>query len=232
LLPRAPGNLVAVPRAIALLLTLVLPITACGDGSTTEITTGAYRAFRDQPVACGADRPQPAREMQFDAPADLGLTANVRVTLHTSCGPVVLEVFPDLAPLTVNSFVFLAERGYFDGTVMHRVLPGFVIQAGDPTATGSGGPGYLIPDELPPAGFEYGPGIVAMANRGPNTSGSQFFLVLGDTGLPAAYSVFGAVIDGFDAVAGIASVPLGQGPTGEPSRPLETIYIESVTVER
>lgn len=220
------------PRHLVAALAVAVLSVACGDDSTTVITAGAYQAFRDQPVACGGQRPDPPRDLEFDAPADMRLTNDVRVTLHTSCGPVVLELFPDLAPLTVNSFVFLADRGYFDGTVMHRVLPGFVIQGGDPTATGTGGPGYLIPDELPPAGFEYGPGIVAMANRGPNTSGSQFFLVIGETGLPPAYSVFGVVVAGADALTGIAAVPLGEGFTGEQSRPLETVYIESVTIER
>jgi cyclophilin family peptidyl-prolyl cis-trans isomerase len=219
-------------RRFTLTFAILLAVVACGDGGTTEITTGSYQAFRDQPVACAGQRPDPPRDLQFEAPTDMRLTSEVRVTLHTSCGPIVLELFPDLAPLTANSFVFLADRGYFDGTVMHRVLPGFVIQGGDPTATGTGGPGYLIPDELPPDGFSYGPGIVAMANRGPNTSGSQFFIVIGETGLPTAYSVFGFVADGAETLNDIASVPLGQSVTGELSRPLETVFIESVTIER
>jgi cyclophilin family peptidyl-prolyl cis-trans isomerase len=170
--------------------------------------------------------------MRFDAPDDLGLTEDLRVTLVTSCGDIVLELVPEVAPRTVNSFVFLAEQGYFDGTAVHRIVPGFVIQAGDPTASGAGGPGYVLPDELPPADFRYAPGIVAMANAGPNTSGSQFFLVIGETGLAPTFSVFGAIVHGADALMSIAAVPLGLSPRGELSRPLETIYIESVTVER
>ena len=169
--------------------------------------------------------------MQFVEPQDQGLTENVIVTIATSCGPIVLELFPEIAPQTVNSFVFLARAGYFDGTVIHRILPGFVIQAGDPTAEGGGSPGYRLPDELPPADFTYGPGVVAMANSGPNSSGSQFFIVLGETTLPAAYSVFGVFVEGVDTVDLITAVPLGPNQRGEMSRPFDTVYIESVTVE-
>lgn len=217
---------------IALAATVMLLVGACGDDGGTQVDSEEYQRFREQPTACGADRPAPAQQMSFDSPDDLGLTDNVRATIVTSCGTVVVELVPAVAPATVNSFVFLADRGYFDGTAIHRILPGFVIQAGDPTASGMGGPGYRIEDELPPEGFDYGPGIVAMANAGPNTSGSQFFIVIGDSGLPATFSVFGAVVDGAETLGAIAAVPRGPSSTGEPSRPLETVYIESVTIER
>jgi cyclophilin family peptidyl-prolyl cis-trans isomerase len=221
-----------VPRITSLLAALATVSVACGD-SAPSITTPAYESFRSQPTACGADAPAPARERRYDAPEDLGLTGNVIVDITTSCGTITLELLPQIAPITVNSFVFLAEQGYFDGTVIHRVLPGFVIQAGDPTATGTGGPGYRLPDELPPPGFTYAIGMVAMANAGPNTSGSQFFLVIGDTQLQPNFTVFGAVIDGADAINRIAAVPRGTSPGNpEPSRPLETIYIESASVTR
>jgi cyclophilin family peptidyl-prolyl cis-trans isomerase len=170
--------------------------------------------------------------MTFDGPEDQGLDPDtiVTATITTSCGDVVVELDPSLAPETVNSFVFLARSGYFDGTVSHRVLPGFVIQAGDPSATGRTGPGYTIPDELPEAGFIYETGVLAMANAGPNTTGSQFFIVLSDAGLPNAYSYFGDVVDGFDTLERIAAVPLGRNLGGELSVPLETVYLEKVTI--
>jgi peptidyl-prolyl cis-trans isomerase B (cyclophilin B) len=135
-----------------------------------------------------------------------------------------------MAPATVNSFVFLASAGYFDGSVPHRVVPGFVIQAGDQTATGREGPGYTIPDELPESGFVYEQGTLAMANSGPNSTGSQFFIVLADARLNPDFSAFGRVVDGFETLDRIAALPLGPNAFGELSVPLETVFIESVTI--
>ncbi len=144
------------------------------------------------------------------------------------------QVGPSLAPETVNSFLFLASEGYFDGTVFHRVIPGFVAQGGDPTATGTGGPGYAVPDEFPHLRCAYDRGVLAMANAGPGTTGSQFFIMLADGGLPPQYSIFGWVTEGLEILDLLQEVPLGQSPTSPdptPSTPLETIYINSVTVE-
>ncbi len=105
-----------------------------------------------------------------------------------------------------------------------------MIQAGDPSATGREGPGYTIPDELPEPGFIYQTGSLAMANAGPNTTGSQFFIVLADAPLPTAYSYFGNVIDGFDTMERISQIPLGPNAFGEVSVPMETLYIEQVTI--
>ena len=159
-------------------------------------------------------------------------TSTPVATIATSCGEIMIELDPAAAPATVNSFVFLAESGYFDGTAIHRVVPDFVVQAGDPTGTGSGSPGYVVPDELPSPGTLYVTGTVAMANAGPGTTGSQFFITLSDVGLPADYSIFGMVTEGTDTLDAIAAVPVGPGPSGETSVPLETVYIEAVTVER
>ena len=193
-----------------------------------------YAGYRELPVACGAEAPPERVEMQFDAPDDMGIDrgSSPTATISTSCGDIVVLLTPQEAPETVNSFVFLAESGYFDGTVSHRIVPGFVIQAGDPSATGRGGPGYVIPDEFPPAGFLYERGVLAMANAGPGTTGSQFFLVLDDAPLPPQFSYFGNVIEGDEVVDAIAAIPLGIGPAGEQSAPLEALYITSVTVER
>ena len=196
----------------------------------------SYSEFRQQPATCGADTPAEPAELTFDEPGDADVDGQTTITLTTSCGPITIVVDSSVAAETVNSFVFLAEQGYFDGTVSHRVLPGFMMQAGDPTGTGRGGPGYSIRDELPTDGFVYERGVVAMANAGPNTGGSQFFIMFGTADwLPASYSVFGQVVDGYDALDAIEQVPLGINPSGgdgSPSTPLETVYIESVTVER
>jgi cyclophilin family peptidyl-prolyl cis-trans isomerase len=192
-----------------------------------------YEGFRAQPTACGAKAPDPIELMTFDEPEDMSLdpTTAITVTISTSCGDIVAELDPSVAPETVNSFVFLAEQGYFDGGASHRIAPGFVMQAGDPTATGRGGPGYAIADELPPDDFLYTRGTLAMANAGPGTGGSQFFIMLDDAGLPPAYSVFGQVVEGLEVLDLIASVPLGFSPSGEPSSPLESVYLVAVTVD-
>jgi peptidyl-prolyl cis-trans isomerase B (cyclophilin B) len=223
-------------RPTTTVVALLLLIGSCGDddgGSGATIGTADYLAFRDQPVACDGEAPDPAREMSFTQPDDLDLGETITATLTTSCGDITIELLPDVAPATVNSFVFLAEHGYFDGTVSHRVYPGFVVQMGDPTATGGGGPGYRIRDELPTGAFTYLAGIVAMANSGANTSGSQFFIMLADVPLPLDYSVFGFVTSGMEVLDRIGDIPVGADPgTGELSYPLETLYLETVTIQR
>ena len=227
------------PRFASAWAPIVLFAAACGGGAapSTSATPGAiatpeYLAFRSQPTACEAEAPPAAVAMTFDSPGRAGVEGQVQVILHTSCGPVVLRLDPADAPETVNSFVFLARAGYFDGTVSHRVVPGFVFQAGDPTATGTGGPGYTIPDEFPAAGFAYTRGVVAMANTGaPGSGGSQFFIALDDLGLPPAYTVFGRVVQGLEVLDRIAALPMEPNPPDAlPSRPLETVYLERVEV--
>jgi cyclophilin family peptidyl-prolyl cis-trans isomerase len=221
-------------RFAVLVLTLTVATAACGGDGADAVDSPAYLAFRDQPTACGASRPEPATAVQFDEAGEAGVQRPVRAVLQTSCGAVTLELDPTLAPATVNSFVFLAEEGFFDGTVSHRVVPGFVIQAGDPTATGLGDPGYSLPDEFPEPDFAYTRGVVAMANSGlPNSGGSQFFLVLADISLPPTFTVFGRVVDGFEVMDTIAAVELGpQPPDAVPSRPLESVYLERVEITR
>jgi len=143
----------------------------------------------------------------------------------TSKGTMTIALDPVAAPRTVNSFVFLARYHYFDGIVFHRIIPGFVLQGGDPTATGTGGPGYRFADELPPPG-RYELGSLAMANAGPDTNGSQFFVISGSDGmrLPPSYSLFGKVVSGLETVAAIDSVGSRSG------KPKETVTIESVTI--
>jgi cyclophilin family peptidyl-prolyl cis-trans isomerase len=146
-------------------------------------------------------------------------------TIVTSKGTLTIALDAVAAPQTVNSFVFLARYHYFDGVVFHRIIPGFVLQGGDPTGTGRGGPGYRFADELPSAG-RYEVGSLAMANAGPNTNGSQFFVISGPSGvrLPPQYSLFGKVVRGLEVVADIDAIGTSSGT------PKETVTIESVTI--
>lgn len=170
---------------------------------------------------------------QWSEPFAMTVKPNSRYTvkLETNKGTVEAELFGDDAPLAVNNFVNLAKQGFYDGTPFHRVLPGFVIQGGDPTGTGRGGPGYQFADE--PVSREYERGTLAMANAGPNTNGSQFFVVLADLAgkLPKNYTIFGRVTDGMDTVDRIASVPTKRGPGGETSSPTEAVTLDKVTVQ-
>jgi cyclophilin family peptidyl-prolyl cis-trans isomerase len=146
-------------------------------------------------------------------------------TMVTSHGTMVIALDPLAAPKTVNSFVFLARYHYYDGVIFHRVIPGFVLQGGDPTGTGTGGPGYKFGDELPAPG-RYQIGSLAMANAGPHTNGSQFFVISGPDGvrLPPQYALFGAVVSGGDVVAAIDALGTRSG------KPTEKVTIESVTI--
>jgi peptidylprolyl isomerase len=150
-------------------------------------------------------------------------------TLHTSEGDITFDLLSDQAPKTVNNFVFLAREGYYEGVPFHRIIKGFMVQTGDPTGTGTGGPGYRFADE--PVRLRYTKGIVAMANAGPNTNGSQFFIVHGaDAGLPPNYTIFGEVTDGIDVVDKIAGAPVRSGAGGERSTPVDPARIEHVEI--
>lgn len=148
-------------------------------------------------------------------------------TVNTSEGALSFRLLPEDAPKTVNNFVFLARQGFYDGVIFHRVINGFMVQTGDPTGTGSGGPGYRFNDE--PVRRRYTRGIVAMANAGPNTNGSQFFIMHAESGLPPNYTIFGEVTDGLDVLDRIATAPTRPG--GEGSTPVNPARIESVTVQ-
>ncbi|MGI8752466.1 MAG: peptidylprolyl isomerase [Acidimicrobiales bacterium] len=143
----------------------------------------------------------------------------------TTMGALSIALDPIGAPNTVNNFVFLGRYHYFDGIVFHRVIPGFVLQGGDPTGTGTGGPGYRFDDELPKPG-RYELGSLAMANAGSNTNGSQFFVISGPQGmqLPPKYSLFGKVVNGLDVVAAIDAIGTSSG------KPKEKVTITSVTI--
>jgi peptidylprolyl isomerase len=153
-------------------------------------------------------------------------TKRYTARLSTTLGDMTIALDAAAAPLTVNNFVFLARYHYYEGVIFHRIIRGFMCQGGDPTGTGTGGPGYRFADELPKPG-RYQIGSVAMANAGPNTNGSQFFLISGRSGvqLPPQYSLFGQIVTGLDVLEAMQSVP-----TGRNDRPDDPPAITSVTI--
>lgn len=170
------------------------------------------------------------RQTRFSAAPELGdgiePGKSYRAVLETSKGRIVVELFADDAPVTVNSFAYLLRHHYYDGIKFHRVINGFMAQAGDPTGTGAGGPGYDFEDEPNPHRHQ-GKGVLSMANRGPNTNGSQFFIVSGQSGvqLPPQYSLFGQVVRGLDVVDAMQKVAVGPG-----DRPVTDVTIRSVAI--
>ena len=152
--------------------------------------------------------------------------ANRAAQVKTNLGSFTIELFEDQAPKTTKNFIDLAEKGFYDGVIFHRVIKDFMIQGGDPDGTGRGGPGYKIPDEFHPDLKHHGPGILSMANAGPNTGGSQFFITLeATTWLDGKHAVFGEVTEGMDVIQTIGSTPTARG-----DRPLEDVVMESVTI--
>jgi cyclophilin family peptidyl-prolyl cis-trans isomerase len=158
-------------------------------------------------------------DMQFTIcpPMTIDQAKSYEATIHTEKGDVVLELYPDVAPIAVNSFIFLAENGWYDGVTFHRVLPGFVAQGGDPTGTGFGGPGYAYGIEISPDVTFDQAGLLSMANSGPTSNGSQFFITLDALpDLNGGYTIFGRVISGMDVVEQITPRDPGQNPNLPP----------------
>jgi peptidylprolyl isomerase len=164
---------------------------------------------------------------QFDQAPEMGIdiTKRYTATMDTSMGTLVIALDAINAPITVNNFVFLAAHHYYEGVIFHRIINGFVCQGGDPTGTGRGGPGYRFVDE--PVKGRYEIGSLAMANAGPNTNGSQFFLISGPSGagLPPQYNHFGKVVKGLEIVDEMQRVPTGGG-----DRPKTDVVINSVSI--
>lgn len=155
---------------------------------------------------------------------------NHTVTIKTSLGEIKFNTYDTDAPKTVENFITLANKGFYEGVIFHRVIDGFMIQGGDPTGTGTGGPGYTFADEINPTSdlykTGYKKGIVAMANAGPNTNGSQFFIMVADNSLPPLYTIFGQIISGQDVADKISKLPRDNN-----DRPTNSPTIEKVTIE-
>ncbi len=208
--------------------------TVADTGSTVPEATPTDAISSDIPTAGatiaptqGATEEAQVRKQYSSAPAmQIDPNKQYIATIETNKGTITAELYAKDAPKTVNNFVTLARDGYYEGVIFHRIIPGFVIQGGDPTGTGAGGPGYQFEDE--PVTRPYETGSLAMANAGPNTNGSQFFIVLEGGGgmLQPLYNHFGKVTNGMDVVNAIASTP-----TGAQDRPLQPVVIESVSIE-
>ncbi len=150
-----------------------------------------------------------------------------RATIETTKGEIVIELYQGEAPKTVKNFIDLAKKGFYDGILFHRVIPGFMVQTGDPTGTGTGGPGYQFADEISPALHHDGPGVVSMANSGPNTNGSQFFITLAATDwLDGRHAIFGRVVEGQSVVEQI-----GAAERDGRDRPRQDIAMTKVTIQ-
>jgi cyclophilin family peptidyl-prolyl cis-trans isomerase len=179
-------------------------------------------------VSCPNPDGSSEKRQQFDGPLPMCIDVDKRYTAEvvTNVGSMTIALDPLAAPRTVNNFVVLARYHYYDGVIFHRIIKGFMCQGGDPTGTGRGGPGYKFDDELPQPG-RYEIGSVAMANAGPHTNGSQFFIVSGPSGvrLPPSYSLFGKVVKGLEVVSQMESVE-----TDRSDRPRSDLIIESVTI--
>lgn len=176
---------------IPVLLSLVLIGTGCSSVPEAKVVDGSTMVEK------------PTSAYAFPGILSADEIENKRIRIHTEKGDIVFELFPDTAPKTVSNFVYLTKLGYYDGLTFHRRVEEFVIQGGDPNGNGTGGPGYEFEDELDDT-YSYDRGIVAMANHGKNTNGSQFFVMLADNPLPKSYSVFGRVVEGMDVVDAIA----------------------------
>lgn len=198
--------------------------------ATTVPTTGDF-TYGTTPCAPAEGTAEPVREFSDSFELCIDPTKTYTATVTTNFGQYTAVLDPATAPGTVNNFVNLARSKYFDGTTCHRAIPGFMVQCGDPTASGSGGPGYTFADELPAAG-EYKIGSLAMANSGPNTNGSQFFVITGDQGvsLDPNYTLFGQVTDGLDTTVSDMDLAGNDDPGANGVPPKSAIEIVSITI--
>ncbi|MFG1795270.1 peptidylprolyl isomerase [Nocardia sp. NPDC049149] len=227
------GWRLGVPRGVLRVVGVAAVAAALAAFASGGVSANTWSVRTQAPAQCGAPK-APAKTASTDTwPAPDRVAdpnAQYTATLETNCGAVAIAL-DSKAPETVNSFVFLSEKHYFDLTKCHRVTTQgiFVLQCGDPTATGTGGPGYQIPDENL-AGATYPAGTVAMANAGPNTNGSQFFLVYKDSPLPPSYTPFGKVTAGQDVLDSIGNAGVQGG--GSDGAPAADVVLNSVTTAR
>jgi cyclophilin family peptidyl-prolyl cis-trans isomerase len=206
---------------------------AAGDATTVPSDTAAPADFVYGTTECPPAEGAATQTQDFDDSFALCIdpTKTYTAVVTTNMGTYSAVLDATKAPGAVNNFVSLARNKYFDGTTCHRAIPGFMVQCGDPTATGSGGPGYKFADEFPAAG-EYKIGSLAMANSGANTNGSQFFVITGDQGvsLPPNYTLFGQVTDGLDSTVAALDAAGNDDPSSNGVPPLTEIKIESITI--
>lgn len=220
------------------ILSIAFLISGCTDGQSVSYQDGTL-----SPPVEGIIREEKQNINQQSAQGDnmnqqkdtLGLPEvqieagkTYKAILSTTEGAITINLYADVTPITVNNFVYLSRKDFYNKTIFHRVIKGFMIQGGDPRGDGTGGPGYKFNDELIEG--EYKRGIVAMANSGPNTNGSQFFIMHQDTPLQKNYVIFGEVIEGMETVDKIAEAPAVDNGVGENSKPVTPVMVESVQI--
>lgn len=212
----------------------LIAATGCGGGGDEKPARQAKPAAAKPDGCKRVKTPAPKQDGGQRKPAArLAPGKTYAVVIRTNCGSFTIRLDQRTSPRTAASFVALTRKGFFDGTVFHRIVPGFVIQGGDPTGTGTGGPGYSTRD-VPPSNTAYTRGVVAMAKTGSEpsgTAGSQFYVVTGaDAGLPPEYAILGKVVSGLDVTARIGR--LGDPQSGETGTPLQPVVVESATVKQ
>lgn len=195
--------------------------------NTAQTQTSESYQVQGETMPQPSQTPQPKKGMEKPAMM-IDAKKTYTAVLHTAKGDITIALTADKTPITVNNFVYLARNNFYDNTIFHRVIKNFMIQGGDPLGNGTGGPGYRFEDE--PFEGEYTKGTVAMANAGPNTNGSQFFIMHADTPLQKDYVIFGKVIKGIEVVDAIATSSVEVGTTGEPSKPTTPVVVTSVEI--
>lgn len=217
-------------------LTAIALVAGCSNSTDEAAPTQPNPVAKKQDSKEPAQPPGPTGEKKYDKAPEMQIDPNksYQATISTSMGDITIDLFAKDAPITVNNFVFLARDKFYDNLTFHRVIKDFMIQTGDPLGTGIGGPGYTFEDELN-NGHTYEVGVVAMANAGANTNGSQFFIGSGKDveGLKHVpnYTIFGKVVSGLDVVQKIAAVPVKANPhTKEESMPQEPVTIKTITI--
>jgi len=211
-------------------------VVGCGSPAANNTTTGSSPSPNGNTTNSSAPAQSAATPQQWSTPPAMQIDVKKQydAVFHTNYGNFTIQLFANESPQTVNNFVFLAKHNFYNNDKFFRIMKTFMIQTGDPTNTGTGGPGYQFADELP-VKHPYAPGIVAMANAGPNTNGSQFFICTGQdsAGLNQQpnYTEFGRVTNGMDVVQAIASIPVTTNPqTNEPSVPTKDAVIQSIQI--
>ena len=218
----------SVTRALPIFL-LLLALVACSDSDSTALPATSVIEPTLGPTASPTARAV-AEIKRYSHPGDAELQTDkeYQATIETSLGTIVIDLFAKDTPTTVNNFVFLARDDFYDGVIFHRVIPLFMIQSGDPRGTGTGGPGYSFEDEIVSSLAFDRPGLLAMANSGPGTNGSQFFITLTaerTSHLTGAHTIFGEVVEGQDVVDAISTVS-----TAARDKPLTPVVIENIEI--
>ncbi len=219
-------NILFVVLVIFLILVSFLTLKKMSKNTTTKTNNKTNINYQQKeesmPASLSANKKMNQPEMIIDQ------NKKYEATLHTSVGDITLSLNTKETPITANNFIYLAKNQFYDNTIFHRVIDGFMIQGGDPRGDGTGGPGYQFADE--DFSGEYKRGTIAMANSGPNTNGSQFFIMHQDYALQPNYVIFGQVISGLEVVDKIASAQVTNSFGGELSKPIEPVAINSITI--